>query len=54
MATAGRLMENEKNKPIFCELSVNDLEPEITEIESLCVECGKNVSKPYINLGTSL
>ncbi|EGI68147.1 PREDICTED: zinc finger protein ZPR1 [Acromyrmex echinatior] len=42
MATAGRRMENEKNKPIFCELSVNDLEPEITEIESLCVECGKN------------
>ncbi|KAG5313094.1 ZPR1 protein, partial [Pseudoatta argentina] len=42
MATADRRMENEKNKPIFCELSVNDLEPEITEIESLCVECGKN------------
>ncbi|KYM95480.1 PREDICTED: zinc finger protein ZPR1 [Cyphomyrmex costatus] len=42
MATAGRRMENEKNKPIFCELNINDLEPEITEIESLCVECGKN------------
>nr|XP_012226271.1 PREDICTED: zinc finger protein ZPR1 isoform X1 [Linepithema humile] len=42
MATDKRRMENEKTKPIFCELSANDLEPEITEIESLCFECGKN------------
>ncbi|XP_025994624.1 zinc finger protein ZPR1 [Solenopsis invicta] len=42
MAAAGRRMENEKNQPVFCELSASDLEPEITEIESLCVECGKN------------
>ncbi|XP_011694244.1 PREDICTED: zinc finger protein ZPR1 [Wasmannia auropunctata] len=42
MAAAGKRTENERNKPIFCELSANDLEPEITEIESLCVECGKN------------
>lgn len=42
MAAAERRMENEKNQPVFCELSASDLEPEITEIESLCVECGKN------------
>ncbi|KAL6422699.1 hypothetical protein ACFW04_010738 [Cataglyphis niger] len=34
--------KSEKTKPIFCELSANDLESEITEIESLCMECGKN------------
>lgn len=40
MAAAGRRTENVQSKPIFCELSAND--PEITEIESLCLECGKN------------
>lgn len=45
MAAAERRTEDARSKPIFCELSASDLEPEITEIESLCVECGKNVSK---------
>ncbi|XP_070156376.1 zinc finger protein ZPR1 [Polyergus mexicanus] len=42
MAAEERQTKSEKSKPIFCELSANDLESEITEIESLCVECGKN------------
>lgn len=42
MAAAERRTEDARSKPIFCELSASDLEPEITEIESLCVECGKN------------
>ncbi|XP_024878175.1 zinc finger protein ZPR1 [Temnothorax curvispinosus] len=42
MASGRERTENERSKPIFCELSANDLEPEITEIESLCMECGKN------------
>jgi len=50
MATGERQSENEKAKSIFCELSVNDLEPEITEIESLCFECGKNVRNTCVNL----
>ncbi|KAL0118561.1 hypothetical protein PUN28_009318 [Cardiocondyla obscurior] len=42
MANARQQTENEKGRSVFCELSADDLEPEITEIESLCVECGKN------------
>ncbi|KAM0734611.1 Zinc finger protein ZPR1 [Formica fusca] len=42
MAAEERQTKSEKTKPIFCELSANDLDLEITEIESLCVECGKN------------
>ncbi|XP_011634849.1 zinc finger protein ZPR1 isoform X1 [Pogonomyrmex barbatus] len=42
MATANNQIESKKSDPIFCELSANDLEPAITEIESLCMECGKN------------
>lgn len=33
-----------KSKPIFRELKADDPEPEATVIESLCMECGKNVS----------
>jgi len=47
MAAGERQMDNEKVKPIFCELSVNDSEPEVTEIESLCMDCGKNVYNLY-------
>lgn len=50
MATGERQMENEKVKSIFCELSADDLEPEITEVESLCFECDKNVGNSYLNL----
>ncbi|XP_029159855.1 zinc finger protein ZPR1 [Nylanderia fulva] len=42
MAAGDTRARNERNQPIFCELSAGDFEPEITEIESLCVECGKN------------
>ncbi|XP_011882818.1 PREDICTED: zinc finger protein ZPR1 [Vollenhovia emeryi] len=42
MAAAGGRTEDERSKPIFRELSAGDPEPEITEIESLCMECGKN------------
>jgi len=49
MAAEERQTTSEKKaKPIFCELSANDLEPEITKIESLCVECGKNVSDHHV------
>ena len=33
------------NKPVFRELQADDPEPETTEIESLCVNCGENVRK---------
>lgn len=32
-----------KAKPIFRDLSAEDPEPETTEIESLCMNCEKNV-----------
>ena len=34
----------DKTKPIFRELNADDPEPEATVIESLCMNCGKNVS----------
>lgn len=43
------MAENQKDvpeeiaKPIFRNLTADDPEPETTEIESLCVNCGKNV-----------
>lgn len=33
----------EKTKPIFRDLTADDPEPETTEIESLCMNCEKNV-----------
>jgi hypothetical protein len=30
--------------PIFRDLTADDPEPETTEIESLCMNCGENVS----------
>jgi hypothetical protein len=42
-------MENMKKvrnlSPLFRDLAADDPEPEITEIESLCMDCGENVSK---------
>lgn len=32
------------NKPIFRNLTADDPEPEATEVDSLCVNCGENVS----------
>lgn len=34
----------EKLKPIFRDLTADDPEPETSEIESLCVNCGQNVT----------
>jgi hypothetical protein len=31
--------------PIFRNLTADDPEPETTEIESLCMNCGENVSR---------
>lgn len=31
-----------KNQPLFRDLKADDTDPEITEIESLCVQCGEN------------
>ncbi len=33
--------------PIFRDLNADDPEPETTTIESLCVNCGENVSLPF-------
>jgi hypothetical protein len=43
--------------PIFRDLTSDDSEPEITEIESLCMNCGENVCEfkvalMFIILGT--
>lgn len=32
-----------ENKPLFRNLDANDPDPETTEIESLCMNCGENV-----------
>ncbi|XP_003703451.1 zinc finger protein Zpr1 isoform X2 [Megachile rotundata] len=42
MAECRREITDEKPKPIFRNLAADDPEPETTEIESLCVNCGKN------------
>ncbi|KAK2587606.1 hypothetical protein KPH14_003733 [Odynerus spinipes] len=42
MAANEREAEPETVKPIFRNLTADDPEPETTEIESLCVNCGKN------------
>ena len=39
------------NKPVFRELQADDPEPETTEIESLCVNCGENVRKTFRKTG---
>lgn len=43
MATA-ETPEESKNTPIFRDLQADDPEPETTVIESLCMNCGDNVS----------
>jgi zinc finger protein len=35
---------NDKSKAIFREIDADDPDPESTEIESLCMNCGENVS----------
>lgn len=34
----------DKPKPLFKNLNADDPDPETTEIESLCLNCGENVS----------
>lgn len=34
----------EHKKPVFRELQADDHDPEITEISSLCFNCGKDVA----------
>lgn len=41
--------ESEKPKPLFKSLNADDPEPETTEIESLCLNCGENVSFIFIS-----
>lgn len=36
-----------KIKPIFREINADDPDPEATIIESLCMNCGKNVSTQF-------
>lgn len=44
-------MDGNPKKPIFRDLTADDPEPEATEIESLCVNCMKNVSfQPPVTL----
>ncbi|XP_058799910.1 zinc finger protein ZPR1 [Phymastichus coffea] len=40
--TAGKNSITATSKPLFRDLKADDLEPEATVIESLCVNCGKN------------
>ena len=35
--------QKEKSTPIFRNLTADDPDPETTEIESLCMNCGENV-----------
>ena len=37
-------------KPLFRDIAADDDTPEISEIESLCVECEENVSRNFLEL----
>lgn len=37
-------MDNAVPKPLFRDLDAEDVDPETSEIESLCLNCGENVS----------
>lgn len=45
-------MSSANQKPLFRALTAEDPEPEVTEIESLCMNCYKNV-RTYLNLKAS-
>lgn len=38
-------MATEDQKPLFRDITAEDPDPEVTEIESFCVNCHANVSK---------
>ncbi|KAG7200099.1 hypothetical protein KM043_000545 [Ampulex compressa] len=42
MAEQEKQNENGKSKALFREFTANDSEPETTQIDSLCINCGKN------------
>ena len=44
MCEPGDYSVESKERPIFRELTADDDNPEVTEIESLCMTCGNNVS----------
>lgn len=46
------IMTTVQQKPIFRDLTAEDPEPEVTEIESLCMNCHANVSKIYRRIGS--
>lgn len=37
-------MDSAVPKPLFRDLDAEDVDPETSEIESLCLNCGENVS----------
>ncbi len=41
------------NKPVFRDLQADDADPEITEISSLCFNCGEDVNFGIIDVYTS-
>ena len=47
MCEPGDYSVESKERPIFRELTADDDNPEVTEIESLCMTCGNNVSNGF-------
>lgn len=48
MSESEKLEQNVDTKPLFRDLRADEPEPESTVIESLCMNCGKNVSTLFI------
>lgn len=46
-------MTETSKKPLFRDIDADDPDPETTEIESLCLNCGENVSFSCRRLNTS-
>lgn len=40
--------DNAVPKPLFRDLDAEDVDPETSEIESLCLNCGENVSTVFL------
>ena len=49
---SGDKREDDKLEPVFKDLKADDASVAPTEIESLCVNCGQNVSLCFAELGT--
>ena len=52
MCEPGDYSVESKERPIFRELTADDDNPEVTEIESLCMTCGNNVSNGLCEVKT--